>query len=385
MKSSSAVEVITPSLTRELFNLAQGYDDVLDLTLGDPDVQPDEIIKKAACDAILAGKTRYSANAGLLEFRQVIAKQFRREYGLTVAPESNVIVTVGGMEALYLTLRCLIDPGDEVIIPGPYYVNYVQMVRSCGGVPVIVNTTEASGFTVTAEQIHNAITPKTAAMILNSPCNPSGRVMRHDTLQQIAELANRYDFAVISDEVYKTLIFNGCPHESIAVFPGMMERTVVVDSLSKRFAMTGYRAGYAIGPGSVIADMTKLQENVAACASLPSQYAGIAAYQYCAEDHRIADIFEHRCRSMCRELNSIDKLSCPEPEATFYLFVNIGRTGMDSLTFAHQLLEKQHVAVVPGAAYGNHYNDHIRIACTLDEKKLLEACGRIKKFVDGIV
>ena len=385
MKSSSAVEVITPSLTRELFNLAQGYDDVIDLTLGDPDIQPDDNIKRAACDAILKEKTRYSANAGLLEFRQAIAQQFSREYGLQVAPEKNVIVTVGGMEALYLSLRCILDKGDEVIIPGPYYVNYIQMVRSCGGVPIIVNTTEDSGFTVTSEQIEKVITPRTTALILNSPCNPSGRVIGCEVLAQIAELANRHDFAVVSDEVYRTLVFNGRPYKSIASFPGMMERTIVVDSLSKRFAMTGYRVGYAIGSERIIADMTKLQENVAACAALPSQYAGIAAYRCCANDHRITEIFKRRCRSMCCKINQIDKLFCPEPEATFYLFINISRTGMDSVAFAHELLEKQHVAVVPGVAYGSHYDDHIRIACTLEEEKLLEACGRIKRFVDSIV
>lgn len=385
MKSSRAVEVISPSLTRELFNLAQNYDDVIDLTLGDPDIQPDDVIKEAACKAIREGKTRYSANAGLLELRQAIAERFQKEYGLAAKPEGNIIVTVGGMEALYLSLCCMIDRGDEVIIPGPYYVNYVQMVRCCGGVPVIVNTTEESGYTVTVEQIRSAITPRTTALILNSPCNPSGRVIGHDTLSEIAQLANQYDFAVISDEVYKTLIFNGAKHESVATFPGMTERTVVVDSLSKRFAMTGYRVGYAVGPESVIADMTKLQENVAACAALPSQYAGIAAYRHCAERHEIADIFERRCRSMSSAINKIEKLSCPEPAATFYLFVNIQKSGMDSVTFAHELLKSQHVAVVPGAAYGSHYDDHIRIACTLEESRLLEACGRMKAFMDRIV
>lgn len=309
MKISQAVNSITPSLTRELFNLAQEYDDVIDLTLGDPDIQPDDRIKEAACAAIREGKTRYSANAGLVEFRKVISEQFEKEYEIEVAPEKNVIVTVGGMEALYLSLRCLIDEGDEVIIPAPYYVNYAQMVRSCGGIPVIVNTSEESGFSVSASQIKKAITPKTVAMILNSPCNPTGQILGLDTLKELASIAVQYDLVVISDEVYKSLVYTSSPYKSIVTFTGMKERTIVVDSLSKRFAMTGYRIGYAIGPDNIIASMIKLQENVAACAALPSQYAGIAAYEYCANDKRIAKIFEKRCKSMSAAINKIENIS----------------------------------------------------------------------------
>lgn len=384
MKISQAVNSITPSLTRELFNLAQEYDDVIDLTLGDPDIQPDDRIKEAACAAIREGKTRYSANAGLVEFRKVISEQFEKEYEIKVAPERNVIVTVGGMEALYLSLRCLIDEGDEVIIPAPYYVNYAQMVRSCGGIPVIVNTSEESGFVVSASQIKEAITSKTVAMILNSPCNPTGQILGLDTLQELAAIAVQYDLAVISDEVYKSLVYTSSPYRSIATFNGMKERTIVVDSLSKRFAMTGYRIGYAIGPDNIIASMIKLQENVAACAALPSQYAGIAAYKYCANDKWIAGIFEKRCKSMSAAINKIENISCLEPVATFYLFVNIQNTKMDSITFARQLLKQQHVAVAPGITYGDAYDGFARIACTLKEEILLEACDRIAKFVKEI-
>lgn len=364
--------------------MAQEYDDVIDLTLGDPDIQPDDRIKEAACAAIREGKTRYSANAGLVEFRKVISEQFEKEYEIEVAPEKNVIVTVGGMEALYLSLRCLIDEGDEVIIPAPYYVNYAQMVRSCGGIPVIVNTSEESGFSVSASQIKKAITPKTVAMILNSPCNPTGQILGLDTLKELASIAVQYDLVVISDEVYKSLVYTSSPYKSIVTFTGMKERTIVVDSLSKRFAMTGYRIGYAIGPDNIIASMIKLQENVAACAALPSQYAGIAAYEYCANDKRIAKIFEKRCKSMSAAINKIENISCLEPVATFYLFVNIRNTKIDSITFARQLLKQQHVAVAPGITYGDAYDGFVRIACTLKEKILLEACDRIAKFVKEI-
>ena len=320
----------------------------------------------------------------MVEFRKVISEQFEKEYEIKVAPERNVIVTVGGMEALYLSLRCLIDEGDEVIIPAPYYVNYAQMVRSCGGIPVIVNTSEESGFVVSASQIKEAITSKTVAMILNSPCNPTGQILGLDTLQELAAIAVQYDLAVISDEVYKSLVYTSSPYRSIATFNGMKERTIVVDSLSKRFAMTGYRIGYAIGPDNIIASMIKLQENVAACAALPSQYAGIAAYKYCANDKWIAGIFEKRCKSMSAAINKIENISCLEPVATFYLFVNIQNTKMDSITFARQLLKQQHVAVAPGITYGDAYDGFVRIACTLKEEILLEACDRIAKFVKEI-
>jgi len=383
MKISNTANAVEPSLTRKLFNMAKEYNDVIDLTLGDPDVPPSEKIRLAACEAIMQGKTRYSANAGLPELREKIVENFENEYKLQIDP-SNVIVTVGGMEALFLSLTCMINPGDEVIILAPYYVNYKQMVSMCSGVPVIVNTKEENGFAVSTEMLEKVITDKTVAIIINTPCNPTGAVLGKNSLEAIATLARKYDFAVISDEVYRCLIYDDAKHQSIASLPEMTERTVVIDSFSKRFAMTGYRVGYAIAPADFTAAMIKLQENVAACAALPSQYAGIAAFEQCVDDTFIKDEFQKRRDYLYTAINNIKGLSCIKPAATFYLFVNIKDTGLDALTFAYKLLENQHVAVVPGIAYGEEYKDYVRIAYTMKIDVLKEAINRIEQFVSSL-
>ena len=384
MKISKAANAVEPSLTRKLFNMAKEYNDVIDLTLGDPDVLPSHKIRAAASEAIMQGKTRYSANAGLPKLREAIADNFRNEYKLQIDPLNNVIVTVGGMEALFLSLTCMINPGDEVIILAPYYVNYKQMISMCSGVPVIVNTKEENGFAVSTEMLEGVITDKTVAIIINTPCNPTGAVLGKESLEAIADLAKKYDLAVISDEVYRYLIYDDVKHQSIVNLPGMLERTVVIDSFSKRFAMTGYRVGYAIAPDEFIAAMVKLQENVAACTSLPSQYAGIAAFEQCANDTFIKDEFQERRDYIYTAINNIEGLSCIKPAATFYLFVNIKNTGLDALTFAYKLLEKQHVAVVPGIAYGEEYKDYVRIAYTMEIDVLKKAINKIEQFVSNL-
>ena len=384
MKISKAANAVEPSLTRKLFNMAKEYNDVIDLTLGDPDVLPSHKIRAAASEAIMQGKTRYSANAGLPKLREAIADNFRNEYKLQIDPLNNVIVTVGGMEALFLSLTCMINPGDEVIILAPYYVNYKQMISMCSGVPVIVNTKEENGFAVSTEMLEGVITDKTVAIIINTPCNPTGAVLGKESLEAIADLAKKYDLAVISDEVYRCLIYDDVKHQSIVNLPGMLERTVVIDSFSKRFAMTGYRVGYAIAPDEFIAAMVKLQENVAACTSLPSQYAGIAAFEQCANDTFIKDEFQERRDYIYTAINNIEGLSCIKPAATFYLFVNIKNTGLDALTFAYKLLEKQHVAVVPGIAYGEEYKDYVRIAYTMEIDVLKKAINKIEQFVSNL-
>lgn len=383
MKISNTANAVEPSLTRKLFNMAKEYNDVIDLTLGDPDVPPSEKIRLAACEAIMQGKTRYSANAGLPELREKIVENFENEYKLQIDP-SNVIVTVGGMEALFLSLTCMINPGDEVIILAPYYVNYKQMVSMCSGVPVIVNTKEKNGFAVSTEMLEKVITDKTVAIIINTPCNPTGAVLGKESLEAIADFAKKHDIAVISDEVYRCLIYDDAKHQSIASLPEMTERTVVIDSFSKRFAMTGYRVGYAIAPADFTAAMIKLQENVAACAALPSQYAGIAAFEQCVDDTFIKDEFQKRRDYLYTAINNIKGLSCIKPAATFYLFVNIKDTGLDALTFAYKLLENQHVAVVPGIAYGEEYKDYVRIAYTMEIDVLKKAISRIEKFVSDL-
>jgi len=304
---------------------------------------------------------------------------------MQIDPTKEIIMTVGGMEALYLSFACLLDEGDEVIILAPYYVNYKQMVQMCGAKPVIINTTEESGFGVSVEQLEAAITERTVAIVVNTPGNPTGAVLNSEVLGGIAKIAQKHDLTVVSDEVYRTLIFDGRKHESIVNLPNMRERTIVIDSVSKRFAMTGYRLGYAIGPEEIITNMVKMQENVAACAPLPAQYAAIAAFEQCVNDTSICEEFQKRRDYIYESINAINGLSCRKPDATFYLFVNIGATGMNCLDFAYKLLEEEHVAVVPGITYGEAYTDFIRVAFTLTVDRLKDAVERIERFMNRLM
>lgn len=382
---SNIANGIQTSFTRQLFNLAKEYDDVIDFTLGDPDVQPHTAIKAAACRAIEQGKTRYSQNAGLLELRQTIAKYYNRKEQLAYRPEDEIMVTVGAMEGLYLCLLALLNPDDEVIIPAPYYVNYTQMVAMCHAKPVIVDNPEVTDLTYRLEDIERAITPRTRAVMINTPSNPTGRVLSQEMLTGIAEIAKKHDLVIIADEVYKCLIYDRQPWKSIAHIEGMRERTILVNSLSKEFCMTGYRIGYVLGPSEVITAMTKLQENVAACAPLPSQYAAIEALGS-TEDYskNMVRIFTERKECIVSGISAIEGLACREPDATFYLMVDISSTGMNSVDFAIALLKAQHVAVVPGITYGKCCDHYIRIAFTRELDYIREGVKRIDAFMKGL-
>lgn len=373
------------SLVRSLFNEAKKYDDVIDFTLGDPDVQTHQAIKDAACAAIQDGKTRYSQNAGLLDLRKTICKYYEHKEGYKYNPETEVIATVGAMEGLYLALISMLDSGDEVIIPAPYYVNYTQMVRMCHAEPVIIDNPERTDLSFHVADIEKAITPKTRAIMINTPSNPSGRIIPWDKIEGIAELAKKHDLVVISDEVYKCLIYDNVPFKSIVSIDGMRERTILINSLSKEFCMTGYRIGYVLAPEEIIAAMTKLQENVCACAPLPSQYAAIKALS--GEDDyskNMVDIFTERRNVLYGGLSKIEKFSVKAPEATFYMMVDISKTGMDSIDFCYALLRGAHVAAVPGVTYGQCCNHYIRIAFTLDIEKIKEGIRRITEFVNTL-
>lgn len=383
MKISKRVEKIELSPARDLYNRAKQYQDIIDLTLGDPDIKPKDEIIAAAHAAMIDGKTRYSANAGLSELRETIGKCISLEYGLDVDPTKEIAVTVGGMEALYLTINALVDEGDEVVVIAPYYPNYLQMIRMSGGIPKIVYTDEENGFCPTKEQIAQNITERTVAVIVNSPSNPTGIVYPRELIQDIASLAIENDLTVISDEVYKTLVFGGKHHESILNIDGMRDRTVLIDSISKRFAMTGYRLGYLFAPKALVDVITKLQENVCACAPLPSQYAAVEAYTNHIQDRNVAEVYEERTRILADELNKIDGIRCISPEGTFYIFANIKETGMDCMEFALKLLEAEQVAVVPGIAYGEEYTDYVRIACTRDKETLVRAAKKISRLING--
>lgn len=385
IRTSIIADSIKLSLVRSLFNEAKKYDDVIDFTLGDPDVQPHKAIKDAACDAIQQGKTRYSQNAGLLDLRKTISTYYERTEGFKYNPETEIMVTVGAMEGLYLSLISMLNPDDEVIIPAPYYVNYAQMIRMCHAVPVIVDNPERTDLSFDVADIEKAITPKTRAIMINTPSNPSGRIIPQDKIAGIAELAKKHDLVVISDEVYKCLIYDNVPFKSIVAIEGMRERTILINSLSKEFCMTGYRIGYVLAPEEIIAAMTKLQENVCACAPLPSQYAAIKALSG-EEDYskNMLKIFSERRNVLYDGLSKIEKFSVKAPEATFYMMVDISKTGMDSIDFCYALLRGTHVAAVPGVTYGQCCNHYIRIAFTLDIEKIKEGVCRIQQFMESL-
>lgn len=384
---SRTANSIEPSLTRQLFNEAKKYNDVIDFTLGDPDIQPAEEIKTAGCKAIMEGKTRYSQNAGLLELRQIISRYCIAKEHLNYNPQTEIIVSVGAMEAVFLALASMINDGDEVVFPAPYYVNYKQMVEICHGVPVIVSDNDgADTLTCSVEAIRAAITPKTKAIILNTPSNPSGKIFSWEFVEGVADIAREHDLYVLTDEVYKCLVYGGAPRpKSIATLPDMKERTLYINSLSKEFCMTGWRIGYALGPTEIITAMTKLQENVAACAPLPSQYAAMEALRLDKDySANMASIFAKRRDALVEEIQKCDKLHAIVPDATFYMMVNIKETGMNSVDFAYSLLKHAHVAVVPGITYGKICDTYIRIAFTLDEDLIREGVRRIVKYVNSL-
>lgn len=381
MKISKRACKIQPSLTRKLFNMASKYDNVIDLTLGDPDLISPMELRSAAFNSMNENKMHYSANAGLEDARKAISNHVREIWNTPCNYDENIIITVGGMEALYLSLLSIVDPGDEVIIFAPYYVNYVQMIEMCGGIPIIINAYDnKKGLYVNEKIINSSISDKTVAVIINSPNNPTGDIFSKEMLKKIVNISEQNDLLIISDEVYRTLTYDNVKHESILQFDNALNRTLLVDSLSKEYSMTGWRIGYAFGPKGIISNMVKLQENVAACAPVSSQYALIEAYDNHIKNQYIIDEFQKRRDYLYNELVNIKNMNPMLPKGTFYMFVNIKGTSMNSEEFAYNLLENVQVAVVPGIAYGEMYDNYVRIAFTKDIETLKEAVLRIKKF-----
>ena len=382
MKLSERALNLTPSEPRRIYDAAQKYTGVIDLTLGDPDLPPPQNVREAACRAIEAGKTRYSANAGLIELRRAIAEDARKEYGMTFDPASEIIVTVGAMESAYLSLWSLLNAGDEAIIPAPYWINYGEVVKSLGAKPVFVETRPEDAFVVRPEEIEKRITERTRLLVLNSPANPTGAVIPGGTLDRIAELVRKYDLSVVSDEIYSHLAFDNRKPESILTRPGMRERTAVVNGFSKRYAMTGWRVGWTLAPASMIRVMTQMTENIVACAPLPSQYAAIEALSDRTDESYIRREFEKRRNCVLEELRTIPEITSTGIPATFYAFLDVSRTGMSGEEFALELLKAKQVALIHGSAYGGAaYRNFIRIAFTMECSELRKAFARIREFL----
>ena len=377
MQISAVSRSIDPQLVRIIYEEAKKYNDVIDLTLGDPDIATPDYISAAGIKALQEGKTKYTANAGLPALREAICRDVKARTGVSYTVD-EVCVTAGAMGALFLSAMSVLDAGDEMIILEPHWPNYAGMVKMCHAVPVFVNALDES--TVIAD-IKAALTPRTRAIIINSPSNPTGRLLGSDVLKGIAEIAKANDLYVFSDEVYHTIVFKGA-YRSILSYEGMRERCILIDSLSKRFSMTGWRLGFACAPRGIAEKMALMQEHVNSCACMFAQYAGIAALDDSKQaEEQIKSLFFERCSALSKALDSCSRLSCPMPEGTFYLWVDISATGLTSEEFAMGLLRQEHVAVVPGNAFNKAGEGYIRIACTLDTLVLMRAAQKITRFV----
>ena len=369
-----------PSGIRKFFDLVADMPDCISLGVGEPDFQTPWSIRDAAISSLEAGRTKYTSNIGLKELREEISRWMDRKYDLKYK-QDEILVTVGGSEAIDLAIRALVTTGDEVIIPEPCYVSYEPITTLTGGVPVHIQTKAEDGFRVTAEQIKAAITPRTKLLVLSYPNNPTGAILEHDDLKAIADVIRDTDIIVLSDEIYAELTYGENRHESIASFDGMWERTIVVNGFSKTFSMTGWRLGYACAPRPLTAIMTKIHQSCIMCAPTTSQYAAITALKDCEEDIRVMhDEYDKRRQYCVRRLNAMG-LKTFEPKGAFYVFPDISSSGMTSEEFCAELLKEQKVAIIPGSAFGNCGEGFARISYAYSLKHLQEAMKRIERFL----
>lgn len=378
---SNVVKENEPQLVRKIYDKSKEYDNIVDLTLGDPDIPTPQEIKDAANKALAENKTKYTANAGILELRNAISKDVEKRVGIKYSTD-EIAVTAGAMGALYLTAISILNPGDEMIILEPHWPNYTNMVKMCGGVPKYVNYLGKENLEKLTENIEKTITDKTKAIIINSPSNPTGVMLEADKLLEIANIAKKYNLWVITDEVYRTIVFDGS-FSSILEIPDMKERTILVDSLSKRFSMTGFRVGFVCAPKEVATAVATLEENVNSCACMFAQCASVAALENSEVlEKEICETFRNRCTAMTNVLKESKNLVVNDAVSTFYLFINIEKTGMTSEDFAYKLLDEKHIAVVPGNAFNKAGEGYIRIACTISEERLVAAAKEIVDFAD---
>ena len=375
------VTQIKPSGIRKFFDIAETMQDVISLGVGEPDFPTPWRIRKAGIDSLQDGKTRYTSNKGLEKLREEIAAYVARKYDVRYKTE-EVIVTVGGSEAIDAAIRALVAPGDEVIIPQPSYVCYEPITALAGGVPVVVETRAEDDFKLTPEQLLAHLTPRTKALILPYPCNPTGGIMEKDDLEAIAKILRDRDIVVISDEIYAELTYGDKRHVSIASLPGMQERTILINGFSKAFSMTGWRMGYACGPEPIMQQMLKIHQYAIMCAPTTSQYAAIEALRSCDDDvATMVEEYDMRRRLIVSGFNKLG-LTCREPKGAFYAFPCIASTGMTSEEFCEQLLYEKKVAIVPGPAFGQGGEGFVRASYCYSTEHIQEALRRIGQFLD---
>lgn len=377
---SQKVMSIQPSGIRKFFDIANEMEDVVSLGVGEPDFDTPWHVRDEGIYSLEKGKTFYTSNAGLKELRVEICRYLKRRCHIDYDPIHETLVTVGGSEAIDIALRAMLDPGDEVLIPQPCYVSYLPCVELADGVPVTIELKEENEFRLTKEELLEKITDKTKVLVLPFPNNPTGAVMRRCDLEDIAEVVIQHDLFVLSDEIYSELTYEG-EHVSIASLPGMKERTLTINGFSKAYAMTGWRLGYVCGPQEIIAQMTKIHQFAIMCAPTTSQYAAVEAMRNGDEDVRkMRESYNQRRRYLMNAFQEIG-LKCFEPFGAFYVFPCIKEFGMTSEEFAMRLLEEEHVAVVPGTAFGDCGEGFLRISYAYSIEDLKIALERLGRFV----
>lgn len=378
------VTEIKPSGIRKFFDIAATMDDVISLSVGEPDFQTPWAIRKAGIDSLERGKTKYSSNAGVLELRREIANYLYRKSNIRYNPENEILVTVGGSEAIDACVRAVVRPGDEVIIPQPSYVCYEPIAALAGATPVIIETKAEDDFKITPEQLKAAITEKTKLLILPYPCNPTGAIMEREDLEKLADILKDTNILVLSDEIYSELSFGKNAHTSMASIDGMWERTITVNGFSKAFSMTGWRLGFAAGPKEILSQIIKIHQYAIMCAPTTSQNAAIEALKNCDDEVALmVEEYNRRRRLIVAGFNKLG-LTCREPRGAFYAFPSIQSTGMTSEEFCEKLLYSKKVAIVPGTAFGKGGEGFVRASYCYSVEHIKEALIRIEEFLKEI-
>jgi len=376
------VREIPPSGIRRFFDMLAEMKDVISLTIGEPDFTTPEPITRAAIESLEAGETHYTANGGMLELRELIAANLQTRYGVEYEPRTELLVTVGASEGVDASLRATINPGDEVIYHEPCFVACAPCIQLAGGVAVAVSTTDATDFRVTAAMIESNITPRTKAIFLGYPNNPTGAVLDRDELEAIASIADAHDLLVYSDEIYDRLVYGDHEHTAMSSLRGMRERTILLGGFSKSYAMTGWRIGYVAAAAGLMEGIAKVHQYGIMCAPTSAQFAAIEALRS-GEPHvqAMRSEYDRRRRYMTDRFNQIG-LHCFEPMGAFYCFPRVtDATGMDDTTFAQRLLEEERVGVVPGSAFGPSGAGHVRVCYAAAYEQITDAMDRIERFV----
>lgn len=380
---SKKMTSIKPSGIRKFFDILNSMEGAISLGVGEPNFDTPYFIRDEGVYSLEKGKTFYTSNAGLMDLKKEIDRYLQRKIQISYQPETEIIVTVGGSEAIDIALRSMLDAGDEVLIPQPSYVSYEPCTVLADGVPVVIELREENGFKLTKEQILEKITDKTKILILPFPNNPTGSIMNLQELEEIAKVIIEYDLYVISDEIYCELTYIG-NHASIVQIEGMKERTILVNGFSKSYAMTGWRLGYACGPEVIISQMTKIHQFAIMCAPTTSQYAAVSALRDGDKEvERMRESYNQRRRFLLAKLEELG-MTCFAPEGAFYVFPSIKRFGMSSEEFATRLLTEEKVALVPGTAFGDCGEGYLRISYAYSLQQLKEALSRMKRFIERL-